>query len=179
MLKLLLKNLLIWSPIMKKSVFLTENENTLYYSKSLAKAIGLKECMVLTEIINAKKSNGFYVNISSIGENTLTFIDNSTLKRIVKKLETLNLIKKVDADKDSILAVLKSKPIVIGVGNNVCSICNCTTAQLHQHHYPIRKSEGGTKTISLCPNCHFEFHYMEFDYEINYELIEKYLIASN
>lgn len=39
-----------------------------------------------------------------------------------------------------------------------CEWCNCTTTQ--QHHYPIPKSKGGTETVSVCANCHFEFHQM-------------------
>ncbi len=29
---------------------------------------------------------------------------------------------------------------------------------LDTHHYPISKSEGGEKTVRICPNCYQEFH---------------------
>ena len=41
-----------------------------------------------------------------------------------------------------------------------CEWCNCTTIATQQHHYPIPRSKGGTETVSICANCHFEFHQM-------------------
>lgn len=40
----------------------------------------------------------------------------------------------------------------------VCSWCHGSTIVLHNHHFPIPKSEGGTKTVVICPNCHMEYH---------------------
>lgn len=156
---------------MEKSRFFTKN--LLSYNKQLSIALGLKETMVLTEIVNQKNINEFYVNLGYISEEILTFIDSSTIKRIVNRLETLGLIKKVNTNREMIIDKLKSKPSVIGVGNKLCTLCKSTTAQLHNHHYPIKASEGGTETIGICPNCHFEFHYMEYNYEINLEKIEE------
>lgn len=65
-----------------------------------------------------------------------------------------------------------------GVGNKICSLCQSSTAQLHYHHYPIKASEGGTETIGIYPNCHFEFHYMEYDYEINFGKIKELLLEN-
>lgn len=39
-----------------------------------------------------------------------------------------------------------------------CQWCKCSTIQLHGHHYPVARSKGGKKTVSICPNCHAEFH---------------------
>lgn len=39
-----------------------------------------------------------------------------------------------------------------------CKWCRCTTVAIQEHHYPIPKSEGGTETVSICANCHAEFH---------------------
>lgn len=156
---------------MEKSRFFTEN--LLTYNKQLTIVLGLKEAMVLTEIANQKDTNKFYVNLGYISEEILTFIDSSTIKRIISKLETLGLIKKVNTNRKMIIDKLKSKPSVTGVGSKVCALCKSTTAQLHNHHYPLKASEGGTETIGICPNCHFEFHYMEYSYEINLEKIEE------
>ena len=41
-----------------------------------------------------------------------------------------------------------------------CEWCKTNTPILHKHHYPIKKSNGGTETVSICPNCHAEFHWM-------------------
>ena len=158
---------------MQKSKFFTQN--LLTYNKQLAIVLGLKEAMVLTEIINQKTINKFYVNLGYISEEVLTFIDHSTLKRLVNKLESLGLLRKVDTNREMIIEELRKKPSVKGVGNKVCTLCNSTTAQLHFHHYPLKASEGGTETIGICPNCHFEFHYMEYNYEINLEKINELL----
>ena len=42
-----------------------------------------------------------------------------------------------------------------------CAWCKSDTLVLHEHHYPIPKSEGGTDIVKLCPNCHAEYHYLE------------------
>ena len=55
----------------------------------------------------------------------------------------------------------------LGFGDTVCEWCNCKTVVLHKHHYPIPKSEGGTKTVSICPNCHHEFHYFSKPIKLN------------
>lgn len=44
-----------------------------------------------------------------------------------------------------------------------CTWCGCLTAWLHDHHYPIFKSAGGTETVAICPNCHAEFHALTRD----------------
>jgi hypothetical protein len=46
-----------------------------------------------------------------------------------------------------------------GYGANVCSWCHISVFILHQHHYPIPKSQGGQETVGICPNCHYNFHY--------------------
>jgi len=42
-----------------------------------------------------------------------------------------------------------------------CDWCKSETFVLHNHHYPIPQCEGGEQTVSLCPNCHTEYHYLE------------------
>ena len=45
-----------------------------------------------------------------------------------------------------------------GPGDEVCEWCECKTMVLHKHHYPIPARAGGTSTVSICPNCHAEYH---------------------
>jgi hypothetical protein len=40
----------------------------------------------------------------------------------------------------------------------MCEWRGCYTAVLHSHHYPTPKSEGGTDTVRICPNCHTGYH---------------------
>lgn len=54
--------------------------------------------------------------------------------------------------------ILKQMTIDRTNGNKVCEWCKCTTTSLHNHHYPKPKSQGGKKTVSICPNCHQHFH---------------------
>lgn len=51
-------------------------------------------------------------------------------------------------------------------GNLACGWCGINTLVLHEHHYPIPRSQDGTKTVSICPNCHYEFHTMKYLMEV-------------
>ena len=53
------------------------------------------------------------------------------------------------------------KEVLKKEGDKVCEWCGGKTHVLHEHHYPIPRSKGGTETVSICPNCHYEFHYLE------------------
>ena len=56
-------------------------------------------------------------------------------------------------------------------GAQKCQWCKGTTAVLHEHHYPIRNVDGGIDTVSICPNCHAEYHSIESsrEYKLNTE----------
>jgi transposase-like protein len=53
-----------------------------------------------------------------------------------------------------------------------CLFCGYQKTYLDEHHYPLRKKDGGVKTIRLCANCHREFH-MHADYKFAYILDKK------
>lgn len=53
----------------------------------------------------------------------------------------------------------KTKQNIIGWGYK-CEWCNGKTLKLHEHHFPIKKCNGGDRTVKICPNCHYEFHYL-------------------
>jgi hypothetical protein len=42
-----------------------------------------------------------------------------------------------------------------------CEWCKSSTVILHRHHFPIPKHKGGKLTVSICPNCHCEFHILQ------------------
>ena len=48
-----------------------------------------------------------------------------------------------------------------GEGEKICEWCGCSTTILHKHHFPIPKRLGGTDVVSICSNCHSEFHSQE------------------
>ena len=62
-------------------------------------------------------------------------------KNIPTDKEIFNVLNKVNSD-------------------NGCTFCGYTGIAIDDHHYPIRRKDGGKKTISLCANCHREFHYL-------------------
>jgi len=39
-----------------------------------------------------------------------------------------------------------------------CEWCGGTTLALQLHHYPVNQLDGGTETVRICANCHYEFH---------------------
>ena len=67
--------------------------------------------------------------------------------------------------------ILKPKEIknVILKGDNknkTCEWCNNKVAILQEHHYPVLRKDGGTETVSICPNCHYTYHHLENSYDI-------------
>ena len=46
----------------------------------------------------------------------------------------------------------------LGIGNRQCQWCGVKTLYLQEHHYPVLKSKGGKDIVSICANCHSEFH---------------------
>lgn len=87
-----------------------------------------------------------------------------TARKRLSKLVKLEILEVYDQhiDKSQIVNVLKNKKMKgLGYGSLTCTWCGVNTVVLHEHHYPIPKSKGGTKTVSICPNCHYEFHSLE------------------
>lgn len=39
-----------------------------------------------------------------------------------------------------------------------CAWCKINTNIIHEHHYPISRSNGGNNVVKICPNCHSDFH---------------------
>lgn len=62
----------------------------------------------------------------------------------------------------------------LGLGNYMCVWCGIKTTSLHKHHYPIRKSQGGSSVVEICPNCHQEFHTLESDFVVNPVLVDHF-----
>lgn len=64
----------------------------------------------------------------------------------------------------------------LGIGSQKCSWCMVSTYILESHHYPISKAEGGVKTVSICSNCHSEYHAMNdyHSYKINPDFIKTF-----
>ena len=77
----------------------------------------------------------------------------TTIWSVKKSLKEMGLIDFVTDYEEAKELVLQRK----GKGK-ACEWCGIKTFALQEHHYPIPKSKGGDKTVSICPNCHAEYH---------------------
>lgn len=59
-----------------------------------------------------------------------------------------------------------------------CLFCGYNKCFLDEHHYPIRAKDNGSETISICSNCHREFHYIT-DYSKNYIPLMENILSSD
>lgn len=126
----------------------------------------LRENLTLTEKIvmsflcinirdNKKISN--YANISI-----------QQINRLLKKLEGKGYIKLRKKTYQEAFEILNIKNSEKG-----CLFCGYNKSTLDVHHYPIKSSEGGKDVISLCANCHREFHSLT-DYNKDIIILKKY-----
>lgn len=88
----------------------------------------------------------------------------SVLKKYINALVVEQVVDRLMPDpvatKEFLLA--NKYPQHFGLGNALnCEWCGAKTLVLHKHHYPIRRSQGGVDTASICPNCHAEFHILD------------------
>lgn len=144
---------------------LFEDEYLLYVDKDLIKKLnlhaaitlaGLKKCAE-KEDTNIFDENGIF-NEKHLQQKYLSFFSLKTIHRSIKFLKSHGYLsqKQMPSEKikDSMLKA-KANP------KYICEWCNCGCNVLNEHHYPVPKSKGGTKTVKICPNCHYEFHSME------------------
>lgn len=121
--------------------------------------------IVFVEIFN--KSN-FGENIFVLNRRDLCEacgISHATLHNCLKQLFDQKYFIDRTPDKNKILQDKDFEGL--GYGSQTCEWCKVRTAVLHKHHHPIAKSSGGEETVSICPNCHHEFHFFEMDIGVN------------
>lgn len=102
----------------------------------------------------------FYISVYlDIGQEKIAdeqmkgLVSQGTLSKIKKSLYEKRLLKKITTPQDAKKIVVNNK------GNGFeCEWCGCKTTAIQKHHYPIPKSKGGTETVNICPNCHYEYH---------------------
>ena len=94
-------------------------------------------------------------------------VSKTSISNWISQLVEYNYIEKTESSID-IANFMKSKDMSgLGFGELTCEWCKVNTSVLHEHHYPIPKSKGGTETVAICPNCHHEFHSMESGFKLN------------
>ena len=87
-------------------------------------------------------------------------ISNHMVKTGLKNMHDFGLIELNNHNPESVKKLITNKKDFegCGIGDKQCEWCGINTVYTHNHHYPIRKEDGGTKTVDICPNCHQEFH---------------------
>lgn len=101
----------------------------------------------------------------TIRVNKKDFLDvHLTLSQVTRgfsQLEAKKIIQKCPPMTGAeVVSLLSQKtPQHVGSGKK-CNWCKGTTHILQQHHYPVPRKDGGDKVVSICPNCHYEFHYL-------------------
>lgn len=105
--------------------------------------------------------------ISFVGRIIDCFLGTGSLsEQEWKILKAESLAEETFADVSQIESFLRLKipikiEIPLGIRKFICDWCQSQTFCPHDHHYPVPKFKGGTETISICPNCHSEFHFLE------------------
>jgi hypothetical protein len=82
------------------------------------------------------------------------------IRLAIPELLDLGLIRRFYAQDQDIVSILSGKtPSYFATPTGkTCDWCQSEALTLEKHHYPVRKKDGGTKTCSICPSCHSEFH---------------------
>lgn len=119
----------------------------------LPKSILVDERLSLIDKYYLSIYKQFNCNEVETDEMMRQIASRTTICATKKRLKKLNLIKAITNYEEAKNLVMKRK----GQGNK-CEWCGSKTFALQEHHYPIPKSKGGTKTVSICPTCHYEYH---------------------
>lgn len=143
------------------------DEHALSVSRKLAVEIGLHEATVIAAVKELPLLDFKHIYNIQMLSNKMPYFNSKTILRIIERLQASEAIRLVEIDDKRKVEFLISKDLNgYGVGNLACGWCGINTLVLHEHHYPIPRSQDGTKTVSICPNCHYEFHTMKYLMEV-------------
>lgn len=151
-----------------------ENPNIRIFCPNVAMISGVTSAAMLAEIKYAKKNNIFFsieycAKVYGISEKTVKTLLNRLVKDgFLKKKKSFETIKDIEIHLRNKCGQKLDKEENFG---HRCSWCNSQTYCLEEHHYPMPKIKGGLEVVSICSNCHREFHYLEkfYEYEVNHE----------
>jgi hypothetical protein len=128
--------------------------------------IGLHSAIVLSYMQHLNRKNIDVVQVEDLYEEFCNIFSKRTVIRHVDKLIKIGYLKREKREMSieyakSIKEILCNKKLDgCGIGIMSCSWCKINVYILHEHHYPVSKLKGGTLTVSICPNCHAEYHYL-------------------
>ena len=125
----------------------------------------VNEKMIYMIIASNSTGKTCKMSIKQIANNAN--LTSSTITKTLKSLQNKQMIKFSEPKPYEIRNIIKSKDLEgYGIGDKRCEWCGINTYVIHKHHFPIRREDGGIKTVSICPNCHHEYHHLETNIEI-------------
>jgi len=151
----------------KELIKLHESSPTYYIDKDIAVIVGIKPAVLLSVMQHIQKSQ-----IPIISLNQLKIINefqsDKRLKSYLNILEKAKLIEQHELSPQNKKAILAAKSDfgVYGLGDKQCEWCFCNTFILNEHHFPIPRKDGGQEIVNICPNCHYEYHYLKYEYKV-------------
>lgn len=93
-----------------------------------------------------------------------------------KYFESKGMAERISLSNEEILFIIQSKkPQFLEKATKICDWCCGTSFVLHSHHYPKKKSCGGETTVNICPNCHYEYHYLS---DITYRIKKEFVVEA-
>lgn len=99
-----------------------------------------------------KNANGDIHKVDLVMSDYISHLSVLKIKSRLNELGLIKLSQKLSPEDAKEFAIAKAHSGLI------CEWCGRQSYVLHEHHYPIPKCDGGTETVSICPNCHYTYH---------------------
>lgn len=103
------------------------------------------------------------ISQSSIAESVN--LGTNSIRETLRSLIAKGLVRRTPGmDPKRVVLLLQKKGATCApLATAQCSWCGSLTYRLHAHHYPVPRQDGGTETVSICANCHGEYHHLVGD----------------
>ena len=151
---------------MNKKTLKDLNGVMIYYSLIRDKNISLSQSALLSIFNQIDLSFGIPSN--SELANTMGTSKENISRMVSDLIKKGYLQKKVNiSDQEAYIQLNKNN-----CKHGGCLFCGYSKSTLDEHHYPTRSKDGGIETISICSNCHREFHELT-DHNRNISLTSK------
>ncbi len=123
----------------------------LSFNGELAKKIGVNQAIMFANMNNKEFNQWDMIK----KQKMFPMWNPRKIDKIQNELKSLGYYSKYKLTEEE----LKEEVIKHKGQGNICEWCGEKNLILHKHHYPIPKSKGGTKTVNICPNCHYNYHF--------------------
>lgn len=132
--------------------------------------LSLYEWHILSIIESKQKLQSYvYIQKELIGHELGCSI--SSIYSMLNSLKDREIIEIISmSDNEAVSLLSKEK-----YSEDCCEWCGTHSIVYHKHHYPIRKKDGGCKLVTICPNCHYAFHFLTDNRSI-VKIIDKEII---